>query len=253
MPSNISKYYDEYYKKKFNKMKNLDYDEDFYKYDTGSNYYCAVSQLEELLAVNPRPEVLEIGVGTGAMLHWFRHKNIAPRAIEISEFVVDSLASKGFDVRRVDINDQPIPFEEGAFDIILSLDVLEHVVDPLFFMSEVSRTLAPGGAAIISTANSRTIKRVFRLLFMGRFPWTSEEKDGWDCGHLHYFTTRDVAWAGEIHGLTTVRCVGTSTMGKSTRGWIKRLFFSVLPSGIRREFFSGTFVSVLKKSSHPPA
>ncbi len=40
---------------------------------------------------------------------------------------------------------------DGSFDIILSTQVLEHVIDPAFYLKEAFRVLKPGGLLILST------------------------------------------------------------------------------------------------------
>lgn len=45
---------------------------------------------------------------------------------------------------------EPLPIAAGAFDLVLLLDVLEHVSDPAFVLGEIRRLLAPGGRLIIS-------------------------------------------------------------------------------------------------------
>lgn len=46
---------------------------------------------------------------------------------------------------------QDAPFEDGAFDIILGLELMEHIPNPDAFASEVARLLAPGGVCIVTT------------------------------------------------------------------------------------------------------
>jgi SAM-dependent methyltransferase len=43
-----------------------------------------------------------------------------------------------------------LPFRQGAFDVVMASDVLEHIEDDLAAVSEIARVLRPGGAAIIS-------------------------------------------------------------------------------------------------------
>ena len=43
-----------------------------------------------------------------------------------------------------------LPFARGAFDAVLSLETLEHVPDPLIFLSEVRRVIADGGVLVMS-------------------------------------------------------------------------------------------------------
>lgn len=61
-----------------------------------------------------------------------------------------------------------IPFPDGYFDTVVAVMVLEHIVDPLFFLSEVSRVLRPGGRFIGHSISGRHyitfISRLFGLL-----------------------------------------------------------------------------------------
>jgi len=43
-----------------------------------------------------------------------------------------------------------LPFPDGSFDIIMSLETLEHVPDPLLFLGELNRVLVPGGRLVMS-------------------------------------------------------------------------------------------------------
>ena len=50
--------------------------------------------------------------------------------------------------RHVDLQDQP--FADGAFDLVVTQDVLEHVPDALAALREVQRTLRPGGVHVFT-------------------------------------------------------------------------------------------------------
>ena len=45
-----------------------------------------------------------------------------------------------------------LPFGNGAFDLVLSHAVIEHVADALMYLRECARVLAPGGHVYLSTA-----------------------------------------------------------------------------------------------------
>jgi 2-polyprenyl-6-hydroxyphenyl methylase/3-demethylubiquinone-9 3-methyltransferase len=54
---------------------------------------------------------------------------------------------------------------EGPFDVILNMEVIEHVADPAAFLKTCARLLAPGGLMIVATLN-RTLK-AFALAKVG--------------------------------------------------------------------------------------
>ncbi len=46
-----------------------------------------------------------------------------------------------------------LPFPDGAFDVIESLDVIEHTPDPRAYLTELRRVLAPTGLILLVTPN----------------------------------------------------------------------------------------------------
>jgi SAM-dependent methyltransferase len=45
-----------------------------------------------------------------------------------------------------------LPFKDGTFDLVLSHSVIEHVADPLAYLTEAKRVLAPRGVMLLNTA-----------------------------------------------------------------------------------------------------
>jgi len=57
------------------------------------------------------------------------------------------------------------PFKTGAFDLVLGMEILEHLaLDPYFFFSEAARVLAPGGHILITTPNVTSHRGVWKVL-----------------------------------------------------------------------------------------
>lgn len=50
-----------------------------------------------------------------------------------------------------------MPFETGAYDIVLNMQVLEHVTDPAKVVKELARVLKPGGHLFLTTPQSSPI------------------------------------------------------------------------------------------------
>jgi SAM-dependent methyltransferase len=63
----------------------------------------------------------------------------------------DMAALPGVDM-VCELGEEKLPVEDGAFDVILARDVLEHV-DLIPALRELHRVLAPGGRLIISTVH----------------------------------------------------------------------------------------------------
>jgi 2-polyprenyl-6-hydroxyphenyl methylase/3-demethylubiquinone-9 3-methyltransferase len=76
---------------------------------------------------------------------------------------------------------------DGPFDVILNMEVIEHVADPGEFLRTCGRLLAPGGLMIVATLN-RTLKSfalakvgaeyVLRWLPRGTHDWNKFIKPG---------------------------------------------------------------------------
>jgi SAM-dependent methyltransferase len=83
--------------------------------------------------------------------------------------------------------DEPLPFEDGAFDLVLCAETLEHVRDVQLLLSEVRRVLRPGGLLAVTTpAYSRWSG--LKLALRG---WESEFQPL--SPHLRFFTKRSLA------------------------------------------------------------
>jgi SAM-dependent methyltransferase len=63
------------------------------------------------------------------------------------------------------IEKEPFPFDDGAFDVVLFCEVLEHLLeDPLGTLREIRRVLKRGGDLIVTTPNAARLENVARLL-----------------------------------------------------------------------------------------
>jgi 2-polyprenyl-3-methyl-5-hydroxy-6-metoxy-1,4-benzoquinol methylase len=85
------------------------------------------------------------GVGSGGLL--FCRADIDTTLADISTTLLD-FARWRFDLRRlparfVDLKATPLP--ESSFDMILAMDVFEHLVDPVEVVQQLWRAMKPGG------------------------------------------------------------------------------------------------------------
>ena len=54
---------------------------------------------------------------------------------------------------------EDLPYEDAAFDIVVCVDVLEHVSDLAKVMAETTRVLRPGGVFLFDTINRNPLAR----------------------------------------------------------------------------------------------
>ena len=55
---------------------------------------------------------------------------------------------------------EALPYDDGAFDAVVCVDVLEHVTDLQQVLAEVARVLVPGGLFLFDTINRNALARL---------------------------------------------------------------------------------------------
>ena len=98
--------------------------------------------------------VVEIGSGKGYLLSLMKNLGWNIQGIEISSeasiYAVSSLNIPTFKGTIVDFNKE---FHNTRFPLVLVLDVIEHIPDPIIFLKNVDKILANGGLLIVDTPN----------------------------------------------------------------------------------------------------
>jgi len=104
----------------------------------------------------PRAEILEIGTGTGLLLHTLIDRGCRARGVELrAELIAE--AQRWFGPLPIQqVAGVALPFPDASFDAVMSFDVFEHIPDSDAHLREVSRVLRPGGTYLIQTPNKWT-------------------------------------------------------------------------------------------------
>jgi SAM-dependent methyltransferase len=100
------------------------------------------------LGLPASPRILDAGCGSGRnMVELGRRGPVT--GIELSETSV-ALARERHAGEVVAGSVLEMPFAEDSFDLAVSLDVIEHLEDDLGALRELRRTVAPGGALLVT-------------------------------------------------------------------------------------------------------
>jgi SAM-dependent methyltransferase len=106
--------------------------------------------LEERFPPADRPlDVLDFGCGTGAFLeHLERFGTVS--AVDADPSAVSFCHARGRREVQVAQPGAPLPFPDDAFDLVTSLDVIEHIDDDVAALAELRRVLRPGGSLLVA-------------------------------------------------------------------------------------------------------
>jgi ubiquinone/menaquinone biosynthesis C-methylase UbiE len=92
-----------------------------------------------LSAIPSGSSILDVGVGSAP--YWFLRKDVKWLGMDVVE---------GPNVNFVLRKDSIWPIDDFSIDYVLCTQVLEHVEDPAFLISEIKRVLRPGGQVILN-------------------------------------------------------------------------------------------------------
>jgi SAM-dependent methyltransferase len=144
--------------------------------------------------------VIDIGSGRGELLSYLHERN--PR------FSLTGLDASlqpeihGVEVVRADINS--VDFGDRRWDVAVTLATIEHVADVRTFAARLRSILVPGGLAIVTTNNERSIPydvaRVFR-----RMGYDVPFERLYDRHHLNHFSMRSLRTLMERSGFRPLR------------------------------------------------
>jgi ubiquinone/menaquinone biosynthesis C-methylase UbiE len=117
---------------------------------------------EELRACLPVASLLDAGCGDGRYLAGIGKLGTVPDrlvGVDIAESILATAAlateQAGVDVELERANLERLPFADSEFELVLCLQALEHLLEPVLGLRELARVLAPGGRIVLTTDNSR--------------------------------------------------------------------------------------------------
>jgi 2-polyprenyl-3-methyl-5-hydroxy-6-metoxy-1,4-benzoquinol methylase len=186
-----------------------------------------VSREDYLVEMARGKKVLDVGVvehlAAASRKESWLHRKICESAatclgIDSLAAEIELLKAEGYNVRYADFTKDPI---EGAFDVIICGEVIEHLDDPGAIFRAAKRLLMPDGVIAVTTPNPFFLPRV-RAQVMGRL--TEESVD-----HATLLGPSNIAELAERAGMRLRKYRGVIMGKQDVRSMIGKMTMALKP------------------------
>lgn len=189
---------------------------------------------------NLNANMLEIGAGDGSTLLYCKKNGYAKNitGIELCKMEGSLQESSEFDDFIIgNIETMDLEFKENSFDVILCLDVLEHLIDPSSLLQKIKIYLKDDGVLVTSIPNIRELSTMINIFFKGDFRYT--DSGVLDKTHLRFFCKKNIIDLFLKNNFKIIKL----TDAKNGKRWIINRF----TFGLFEEFITAQYYTVLKK------
>jgi methionine biosynthesis protein MetW len=141
--------------------------------------------------IPPGASVLDVGCGDGQTSgKWLSENGRQYVGVDISANAVDEARQSGLEAIKIE-DASVLPFDADSFDVVVCVEVLEHLFDPQRAIKNISRVLKPGGIFIATVPNTVYWRNRADFFLLGR--WnplgdTLSVKQPWRDPHIRFFT-----------------------------------------------------------------
>lgn len=124
-----------------------------------------------LSALPSRDRVVDVGCRDGINAAFFKASCGVARmhGVDIADAPLVQARARGIETARWISGETPFPAEDGTFDAVVAMDVIEHLYDTEEFVRELARVTRAGGTLLITTPNLAWWRSRLRLL-LGKTP-----------------------------------------------------------------------------------
>jgi methionine biosynthesis protein MetW len=161
--------------------------------------------------IRPETQCLDVGCGDSHVLGpWISKRASKYIGVDISENAVSNARAKGLDARIIE-DAAMLPFHECVFDMVVCVEVLEHLFQPLLAAQEILRVLRPGGVLIATVPNLTHWRH--RLLFFVAGRWDPRGdalsvEQPWRDPHIRFFNQTTLHRMLHCAGFVQVQVIG---------------------------------------------
>jgi methionine biosynthesis protein MetW len=159
--------------------------------------------------IGPGENVLEVDCGPGVLAKMMCERGAVVTGTDLSAVAVERAQAKGITAQQVDIDTEPLPFENASFDTVVSNSMIEHRFFPERSFDECVRVLKPGGKFIVCLPNTAHWLCRWWVL-RGRFPYVKNSPT--DALHIRFFTVSEAKKLCKARGLRVLEVDGSASL-----------------------------------------
>lgn len=147
-----------------------------------------------MAALPPKGRLLCAGAGRGGLSYLLNKDGYEVTSVDLhpENFVAPSLTCSFADLQL------PLAAADDSFDVVLAVEVVEHLENPWFFLREAVRVLRPRGRLVFTSPNVESIPARLAFMLSGGLPYFRNESF-FGCYHV----TPIFRWAVERWCTTT--------------------------------------------------
>jgi len=112
--------------------------------------------IQTFLGERDNGKILEVGCGSGSLLRLLVKQGMEASGVDASSSGIAQCQSAGLSAQCLDVSTDGLPFPDNSFDVVISLETFEHLMNPYYALQEVRRILKPNGRFICSVPNPLT-------------------------------------------------------------------------------------------------
>jgi 2-polyprenyl-6-hydroxyphenyl methylase / 3-demethylubiquinone-9 3-methyltransferase len=152
-----------------------------------------------------KKSALDVGCGAGLLAEPLARLGAAVTAVDAAPELIavakEHSAGQGLDI---DYRHAAVEALDGRFDLVTSMEVIEHVANPQSFLTSLTARLAPGGLMILSTPNRTALSKLLMITIaegMGQIPRGTHD-------HGKFITPDEMKAMMATAGLAVIDCEG---------------------------------------------
>lgn len=174
--------------------------------------------LQRVNELKPK-RILDLGCGNGALCRSIKKAGHDIVGCDPSEegVQVAKQAHPDIEFRTLSVYEAVPESWVGAFDMVISTEVVEHLYAPRALAQMTKTVLKPGGTALITTPYHGYLKNLAIALTN---KWDSHHDVFWDHGHIKFWSRETLTKLFEDEGFSTISFKG---LGRAPWLWMTML------------------------------